>query len=244
MTTGHAQEQVRHPTFMQYVVVAVLLFLITIVEFFLIWPHQRITGIPLVVVLVGLSAIKFAIVIFFYMHLKFDARLFTWIFLGGLALAFVVGVALLSLFGALRTEARPREFAQKNAAPYAHEQTGEYPEGGPMDREPGAGTTTGGDTIKLALGKDVFTGKGTCFACHAIQGVSSGAVGPDLSGIGTGGAKYKAGMSSEAYIRESIEKPGAFVPPGFPAGVMPANLKSNLTKDEFEALVAFLLAQK
>ena len=40
------------------------------------------------------------------------------------------------------------------------------------------------------------------------------------------------------------QDPGTFTAPGFPPGVMPPNLKDNLTKDEFEALVAFLLAQK
>ncbi|MSQ16422.1 MAG: c-type cytochrome [Dehalococcoidia bacterium] len=240
MTTGHAQEQVRHPTFMQYVVVALILFLITIVEFYIIFPHQRITGLPLVVILVGLSAIKFAIVIFFYMHLKFDARLLTWIFLGGLALAFAVGLALLSLFGALRTEAQPRGFAREHRVPYVSD----HGEDGAMEPKPGSGSMTGGDAEKLAQGKAVFTGKGTCFACHKIQGVSAGAVGPELTHIGTERAVHKAGMSSEAYIRESIEDPGAFVHPGFPPGVMPANLKTTLTADEFEALVAFLVAQK
>ncbi len=240
MTTGHAGEQMRHPTFRQYVVVAIVLFLITMLEFYIIYPHQRITGIPLVVVLVGLSAVKFATVIFFYMHLKFDARLFTWIFLGGLALAFTVGVALLTLFGSLRAEAQPRGFAQENAVPYVPE----HGEGGAMEPKPGSGTTTGGDAAKLALGKEVFTGRGTCFACHTIQGVSTGAVGPELTHIGTTGSSRRAGMSSDAYVRQSIEEPGAFTVPGFPPGGMPAGLKDNLAKGEFEALVAFLLAQK
>ncbi len=239
MSTGHAQEQVRHPTFMQYVVVAAVLFLITIVEFFLIWPHQRITGIPLVVALVGLSAIKFATVIFFYMHLKFDARLFTWIFLGGLALAFAVGVALLSLFGSLRAEAQPRQFAQENAVPYVPE----HVEDGALEPKPDFGAPAA-PADQLALGKAVFTGKGTCFACHTIQGVSAGTVGPDLTDIGAEGHTPKPGMSAEAYIRESIEDPNAFVSHGFPPGMMPQGLKNNMTGPEFEALVAFLLAQK
>ena len=240
MTTGHAQEHGRHPTLKQYLVVATALFLITIVEFYIIYPHQRITGALLVVVLVGLSAVKFGIVIMFYMHLKFDARMFTWIFLGGLALAFAVGLALLGLFGALRAEAQPRGFAQENAAPYVPE----HGEGGAVEPKPDSGAMPGGDAEKLALGKAVFAGKGTCSACHTIQGVSAGTVGPDLTHIGTEGAQQKSGMSAEAYIRESIENPGAFVAPGFPPGIMPTGLKGNLTKDEFEALVAFLVAQK
>ena len=75
---GHA----RHPTFMQYVVVAVILFAITAIEFIIIFPEYRL-GPATVPVLIILSAVKFGIVILFYMHLKFDHKLFTWIFLGG-----------------------------------------------------------------------------------------------------------------------------------------------------------------
>ena len=40
MTTSHEQHQEsHHPSFMQYVVVAVILFAVTIVEFLLIWDR-------------------------------------------------------------------------------------------------------------------------------------------------------------------------------------------------------------
>lgn len=239
MTTGHAQEHGRHPSLKQYVVVATALFLITLVEFFIIWPNRLLTGIPLVVVLIGLSAIKFGIVIMFYMHLKFDAKLFSYIFLGGLALAFMVGIALLGLFGSLRAEARPREYAQENRAPYVPE----HVEDGALEPKPDSGAPAA-PADQLALGKAVFSGKGTCFACHTIKGVSASAVGPDLTDIGAEGHTPKPGMSAEAYIRESIEDPNAFVSHGFPPGMMPQGLKNNMTGPEFEALVAFLLAQK
>jgi cytochrome c oxidase subunit 4 len=244
MTTGHPGEHGRHPTFKQYLMVATILFIITLVEFFIIYPQQRITGAPLVVALVGLSAIKFAIVIMFYMHLKFDTKLFSYIFVGGLALALAVGLALLGLFGSLRAEAQPREFAQENRVPYEHPAAGEHPEGGAMEPKPDAGMMPGADAEKLALGKAVFIGKGTCFACHAIDGVSTGSVGPNLTHIGTAGAMHRPGMSSEAYIRESVEDPSAFVAQGYPDGVMTKGLKNTMSEAEFEALVAFLLAQK
>ena len=95
---GHA----RHPTFMQYVVVASFLFVITAVEFIIIYPQYRL-GAATVPLLIVLSAVKFAIVIMFYMHLKFDHKLFTYIFLGGLALGFAVGLSLLGLFAALQS---------------------------------------------------------------------------------------------------------------------------------------------
>ena len=113
---------------MQYVMIAIFLFAVTIVEFVLIWDKAGIDddlGAAKVPLLIALSAVKFAVVIMFYMHLKFDSKLFTWIFLAGLALAFAVGIALLGIFVTLQGE--PREFAQANAVPYVEE--GHEPKG-------------------------------------------------------------------------------------------------------------------
>ena len=134
MVTSHEEQQAtHHPTFMQYVLVAVILFAITIVEFVLIydkvgidWERSDALADAKIPVLIGLSAIKFAIVIMFYMHLKFESRLFTGIFLAGLGLAFAAGLAVLAIFVAI--EGEPREFAEANAVPYVeegHEPAGE-----------------------------------------------------------------------------------------------------------------------
>jgi len=50
-------------------------------------------------VLLTLSALKFALVVMFYMHLKFDHRLFSWLFVVPMALAAAVILALMKLFG-------------------------------------------------------------------------------------------------------------------------------------------------
>ena len=121
MTTSQDVQYDRHPTFRQYVVVAILLFAITIVEFLLIWQPAGIVdnlGASKVPLLIGLSAIKFAVVIMFYMHLKFESWLFSGVFLAGLALAFAVGIGLLGLFVAL--EGEPREFAEANRVVFEH----------------------------------------------------------------------------------------------------------------------------
>lgn len=126
MDGSHGVQHARHPTFRQYVMVATFLFVVTIIEFILIYGKAGIAddlGAAKVPLLVVLSGIKFAIVIMFYMHLKFDSRLFTAVFLAGLALAFAVGLALLGLFVALRGE--PREFAQAHATPYVEGAEGE-----------------------------------------------------------------------------------------------------------------------
>ena len=85
-----------HPTPMTYFIVAMVLSAITAIEvavFYVTW-----LGHGIIPVLVILSGVKFALVVMFYMHLKYDGRLFSSLFLGGLALAFAVVFALMGLF--------------------------------------------------------------------------------------------------------------------------------------------------
>ncbi len=117
---AHETEQTsHHPSFNQYVLIAIILFAITIVEFLLIWDKAGIVdslGPSKIPLLVFLSAIKFAIVIMFYMHLKFDNRLLGSIFVAGLVLAFLVGIAVISTF--VGFEGDQRQYAAINAVPY------------------------------------------------------------------------------------------------------------------------------
>ena len=55
-------------------------------------------GHGIIPILVVMSAAKFALVAMFYMHLRYDAKLFSGFFCGGLILAFTIGIALLALF--------------------------------------------------------------------------------------------------------------------------------------------------
>src|SRR5919204_1048179 len=90
-----------HATTGTYLRVAAALVIITLLEvgvFYVPAFHAA-----LVPVLLFLSAVKFALVVMFYMHLKFDNRFFTFLFGGPLLLAMAVIVSLLLIFyGALR----------------------------------------------------------------------------------------------------------------------------------------------
>ena len=257
MSTQPQEGHARHPTFMQYVVVAIFLFVVTAIEFIIIYPEYRL-GAATVPVLIILSAIKFAVVIMFYMHLKFDHKLFTYIFLGGLALGFAVGLSLLGLFAALQSTAQPRAFAQSQAVPFEHEGVEpslgkEVPEGGQPKEigetpAPEPAPETGGDSGELvAQGQAIFAGSGGCLACHTIEGITTGLLGPDLTHIGSDAAERKPGVSARDYITESIREPEAFVAEGVERaipGLMTAALTAGLSDDEVAALVEFLLAQK
>ncbi len=95
-TDSHAALGTAHPTPFTYFKVAMILSAITAVEVGVFYVEGL--GHAIIPVLVILSATKFALVAMFYMHLRYDARLFSWLFVGGLALAFSVVLALLVLF--------------------------------------------------------------------------------------------------------------------------------------------------
>ena len=88
-----------HPTAGTYLRVAAILTVLTVVEvgvFYVPAFHPVLAPVLLV-----LSAVKFAIVVMFYMHLKMDNRFFTLVFGGPLLLASGVMLGLLFLFGVL-----------------------------------------------------------------------------------------------------------------------------------------------
>jgi caa(3)-type oxidase subunit IV len=48
--------------------------------------------------LIGLSIAKFVLVVMFFMHLKFDSGIFTWVFMAGMVLAVFMVSALIVLY--------------------------------------------------------------------------------------------------------------------------------------------------
>jgi cytochrome c oxidase subunit 4 len=93
-----------HATTGTYLRVAAVLVIVTLIEvgIFYVPAFQGI----LVPALLLLSALKFALVVMFYMHLKFDNRFFMFLFGGPLLLALVVVIGLLFLFfGTVRLRA-------------------------------------------------------------------------------------------------------------------------------------------
>jgi cytochrome c oxidase subunit 4 len=92
---SHAPES--HASLRTYVVVAAILTLITAMEFSAIYIRE-LTPI-LVPLLVVMSAAKFALVVLFFMHLRYDARPLSIIFVGSLVIALGIALALTTLTG-------------------------------------------------------------------------------------------------------------------------------------------------
>ncbi len=91
-----------HPDWGTYKWVALILTAITGLEVWIYYIPSFTSTKLFVPTLLALSAIKFAIVVMFYMHLKYDAKLFRALFMGPLILASFTIVGLLFLFGHLR----------------------------------------------------------------------------------------------------------------------------------------------
>jgi len=94
----HAMGEVHeHPTWREYKWVALILTLITVVEVWVYYtPFSKST--LFVPALLIMSAVKFAIVVLFYMHLKYDHKLFKALFTGPLIIAMATLISLLFLF--------------------------------------------------------------------------------------------------------------------------------------------------
>jgi len=87
-----------------------------------------------------------------------------------------------------------------------------------------------------AAGASLFKQNG-CTSCHTFRPAhATGKVGPDLDNL----SQYakRAGKPLDAFVRQSIEDPNAYVEKGFPANTMPSF--SQLSSDQLNALVQYL----
>lgn len=87
-----------HPGPAEYVRVAVALALITAIEVAIY--YLDVNRYTLIFGLIGLSIVKFTLVAMFFMHLRFDSRVFAAFFVGGLLMTFAAFIAVLGMFRA------------------------------------------------------------------------------------------------------------------------------------------------
>src|SRR5215813_2735094 len=99
MSDEHAASHEAHPTWSTYWKVATVLTAITVVEVWLYYVKSFVETPYFVPTLLVLSALKFAIVVLFYMHLKYDARLYRALFTGPFLVAIATIIVLMFLFG-------------------------------------------------------------------------------------------------------------------------------------------------
>ena len=92
----------------------------------------------------------------------------------------------------------------------------------------------------ILQGQAVFNAR--CATCHALV-PDTIIIGPSLNGIATRAETRVDGQGAEEYITMSVLRPGDYVVEGF-NNVMITNLAKELTSEELNALVAFLMTLK
>jgi cytochrome c oxidase subunit 2 len=106
-------------------------------------------------------------------------------------------------------------------------------------REGGAAPEEG--ESPLAAGREIFISAG-CNACHTLDDADATAqVGPDLNQLADVAEDRDPRQNAEEYVRESIVDPPASVVEGYSGDTMPANYDDQLTPEEIDALVEYLL---
>jgi nitric oxide reductase subunit C len=117
----------------------------------------------------------------------------------------------------------------------------------------GGGSDTGDEGVgqdPVTLGEELYKGATIgsasspgCVTCHSLEeGITL--VGPSHAGVGTRAGTLVAGMSAEEYLKESITEPNAHIVDGFSPGVMYQNYAKELSTEQIEALVAYMLTLK
>ena len=103
----------------------------------------------------------------------------------------------------------------------------------------GTGTTSTTPISSSAAGLMVFNQNG-CSSCHTLTAAkATGTIGPDLDKLAAYARQAKQPL--EPFIHESIVNPNAYIQPGYPKSVMPETFGQNLTKEQLDHLVAFLV---
>ncbi len=90
-------EERAHPGPLEYIKIGTILAVITAVEV-AVYYIEALEDV-LIPILIVLSALKFSMVVMWFMHLRFDNRLFSGLFVGGLMLAAALFVVVLATLG-------------------------------------------------------------------------------------------------------------------------------------------------
>ena len=89
-------------------------------------------------------------------------------------------------------------------------------------------------------GQQVFNAR--CATCHALV-PDTIIIGPSLYGVAARAETRVDGQTAEEYLQLSVLRPGDYVVEGF-NNVMVTNLAKELTNEDMNALMAFLLSLK
>lgn len=108
----------------------------------------------------------------------------------------------------------------------------------PADMEEGAVTVRDPETLFSTMG---------CIGCHNLDlpqdDDNKGPVGPNLANIAENASNRIAGVDADEYVYQSITAPNDYIVTGYNAGIMPQNLAEQMSDEEIQGLVTWLLAR-
>jgi cytochrome c551/c552 len=82
-----------------------------------------------------------------------------------------------------------------------------------------------------------------CMTCHSLE-PDVVMVGPSMANIGAEAASRVSGQGAEEYLRQSILEPNAYIVEGFGQGLMPGGYGDELSEEQLNDLIAYLLTLK
>jgi len=151
--------------------------------------------------------------------------------LGALTAAFAALVVATAAFAWLNAEDEQDHHEAELAE--AAEQSAAKGNEGEVDEEVGSQSEEEATAVSSVDGGAVFKASG-CGGCHTLAAAgSTGTTGPDLDQVLAG--------KDEAFVSTSIVDPDAEVASGFSPGIMPTTYGDDLSPEELEALVKYLV---
>jgi cytochrome c oxidase subunit II len=103
---------------------------------------------------------------------------------------------------------------------------------------PAGGSASGSGSTGAAAGLALFKSN-SCISCHTLSAAgATGNIGPNLDNL-VAYAK-QAHQPLDAFIRQSIVDPNAYIQPNFPKNTMPQTFGTTLSKTQLDELVSFL----
>jgi mono/diheme cytochrome c family protein len=100
-------------------------------------------------------------------------------------------------------------------------------------------------TADAAAGEKVFAevSAPACSSCHSLEPDVT-LVGPSLAKVGAQAGARVSGESAEDYLRKAVVEPNAFVVEGFTSNLMPGTYATQLSEQQIDDLVAYMLTLK
>ncbi len=108
------------------------------------------------------------------------------------------------------------------------------------EAEVGADSTAAGREL---FNQSVIGTQPGCMTCHSLE-PDVVLVGPSVAQVGAEASSRVSGLSAEEYLRQSILQPNEHVVEGYAAGIMPQGYANELSEQQVNDLVAFLLSLK